>query len=138
MRSKEKGMFVAVLFVLGVAIQGCAYVVVGAASALGVACAMGEYKRVYADNFDEVYDVALVAIKDDFKLPIYEEKKEALTGTIEAALTTGTEVNVTVKFLSTGATEVRIRVGFFGDKDFSDMFFYKIEDRLRAVAPASQ
>ena len=135
MRSKEKGMLVAVLFILGIALEGCAYIAVGAASAVGVVCAMGEHRKVFAYNFDEVYDAALVAIKDDCKLPVYEERKEAITGTIKASLAKETKVEVKVKFLSAGTTEVRIRVGVFGDEDFSNLLFYKIEDRLRGIAP---
>ena len=135
MRSKEKGMLIAVLFILGIALGGCAYVVVGAAGGAGAAYVMGEDRKVFAYNFDEVYDAALVAVKDDCKLPVYEEKKEAITGTIKASLAKGTKVEVKVKFLSAGATEVRIRVGVFGDEDFSNLLFYKIEDRLRGIAP---
>jgi len=133
--SKKRKMLVAVLLILGVALSGCAYMVVGAVGATGAAYVIGEDRRVFAYNFDEVYDAALAAVKDDCKLPVYEEKREAVTGTITASLVKGTKVNVTVKFLSAGATEVRIRVGFFGDEDFSNMLFYKIEDRLRGIEP---
>ena len=138
MRSKKKGLLVVVLLTLTVPLGGCVltpYVITGAAGAVGGVYVMGEDRKVFAYNFDEVYDAALAAVKDDCKLPVYEEKREAVTGTIKASLVKGTKVNVTVKFLSAGATEVRIRVGVFGDEDFSNMLFYKIEDRLRGVKP---
>jgi len=136
-RSKEKGMLIAVLFILGIALGGCAYIIVGgtAGGAGAAASVMGEERKVFAYNYDEVYDAALVVVKDHCKLPVYEERKEAITGTIKASLAKGTKVEVKVKFLSAGATEVRIRVGVFGDEDFSNLLFYKIEDRLRGIAP---
>jgi len=135
-RSKEKMMFVGFFLMLIVGLGGCAAAyLAGAGGAVGVAYLRGEDRRVFAYNFDEVYEATLAAVTEDFQLSIYEEQREAVSGIIKASLIKGTKVNVQVKFLSPGATEVKVRVGTFGDEDFSNMLFFKIEDRLRGIAP---
>jgi hypothetical protein len=138
-RTKEKVMLAGLFLILIVGLGGCAAAyLAGAGGAVGVAYLRGEDRRVFAYNFDEVYDATLAAITEDCKLPVYEEMREAANGTIKASLAKGTKVQVQVKFLSAGATEVRIRVGAFGDEDFSNMLFYRIEDRLRGIEPPAR
>ena len=119
----------AALLVLG---TGCPVVVVGgvaAAGAGGWAYWKGEIKGTEQAPLDKTWVATLDAMKD-LEFPVTYKAKDALAGELKAVNSSGTEIDINLKKLSDSATEVRIRVGTFGDEPLSRTILNKINDHL--------
>lgn len=123
------GMMLAAILALG---GGCALFVVGAAAGAGVggyAYANGELKSSETVTYDTACAATLAAMKD-LGFAVVEEKKDALTDKITARSTADKKVYVTLAKQSATSTEIRIRVGTFGDEPLSRQVMDKIKSHF--------
>lgn len=110
---------------------GCAAVVVGAAAAGagGYAYVAGEMKSTETATLDRVWTATLGAM-GDLSFPVITQKKDPGHAELIARTSTDTKISITLNKFSDTATEVRIRVGTFGDKSLSVAILEKIRKRL--------
>jgi hypothetical protein len=112
--------------------SGCALFVVGAAAgagAAGYAYVAGELKVTESATLNRTYDATLKAMKD-LEYPVISKVKDALTAHVVARNASDKKIDINLKKLSDNATEVRIRVGTFGDENLSRTILEKIRARL--------
>ena len=125
------------------ALGGCLAVVGGAALGGG---AYAYHKGKVTAQFDADFANSWHAVKEalgDLALPLKGEKRNGLAGTIESATHTGSAITIHLEEkplqpgLPTHRTEVGVRVGVFGDTDFSERLLEQIRQRLgsRAMPP---
>lgn len=123
------GMFLAAVLALG---GGCALFVVGAAAGAGAgtyAYVDGELKNTETVSYDTACSATLAAMKD-LGFAVVEDKKDALTDKITARSTVDKRVYVTLTKQSPTATEIRIRVGTFGDQTQSQQILNQIKSHF--------
>jgi hypothetical protein len=123
------GMMLAAVLALG---SGCALFVVGAAAGAGVgtyAYVDGELKSTETVAYETACTATLAGLKD-LGFAIVEDKKDALTDKITARSTADKKVYITLTKQSPTATEIRIRVGTFGDQTQSEQILGKIKSHF--------
>jgi hypothetical protein len=123
------GMMLAAILALG---SGCALFVVGAAAGAGVgtyAYVDGELKSTETVSYDTACTATQTGLKD-LGFAIVEDKKDALTDKITARSTADKKVYITLTKQSPTATEIRIRVGTFGDQTQSEQILSKIKSHF--------
>jgi hypothetical protein len=111
---------------------GCAVVVVGGAAAVGAgtyAYVNGEFKATESASLDRTWDATLAAMKT-LEFPVTSQKKDALQAELTVRNSADQRIQIKLKKLSESATEVRIRVGTFGDEPLSRLIFDKIHAEL--------
>ena len=112
---------------------GCAVLVVGgAAAAVGVgtyAYINGELEGTEAASLDQAYTASLAAMKD-LEFPITNKSKDALQAEVLARNSADKKILIKLKKVSDGATEIRIRVGTFGDESLSRLILDKIKSHF--------
>jgi hypothetical protein len=129
---KKKLLTIGMALALLAAGNGCALFVVGAVAAGGAgtwAYVKGEIKATEQAPLDKAWTATLDAMKD-LEFPVTYKAKDALAGELKAVNSSGTTINIYVKKLSESATEIRIRVGTFGDEPLSRTIITKIDNRL--------
>ena len=102
---------------------------VGAAGVAGYAYVKGELKGTEAASLDRTWAAAQAALKD-LQYSVVSQRKDAQQAELDARTAKDTKVTVQLKGLSDTTTEVRIRVGTFGDKTLSMNILEKIKARL--------
>ena len=112
---------------------GCAPLIFFSA---GTAAGIGGYKYYYGDlivlyqaQYIETWDAALKVL-EDMNLQIKSQKHDLTAGRVKAKRTDGKDVSIKVKYKSSKETEVKIRVGLFGDQDASMAIKEKIRREL--------
>jgi hypothetical protein len=114
-------------------LAGCgALVVFGVGTAAGVAGYKwyeGSLTVIYEAPYIRAWDASLKAL-EDMKLDIKSQKHDLTKGTIKAEMEDERSVTVSLAYKSAQQTEVEIRVGFFGDKDASDVIQESIRKEL--------
>jgi hypothetical protein len=117
---------------------GCVAVAVvgGAAAGAGAVYWIEDALRTTLGHpIREVHDATVAVLNNNIGVGIVADKTEAFNGEIESALRGGSDVRITLKAVSSTATEVTIRVGTFGDRAQSDMVLNAIETRLGDTHP---
>ncbi len=117
------------LFCSLIMIQGCVAVIGAGAGAGTVAYVRGELQTTYAAPFNRTWDASIEALKD-LGITIYNTKKDATEGDIEATKADGTKVKINLKPKGQDITVVKIRVGIFGDEEVSRTISNQISKRL--------
>ena len=114
-------------------LAGCgALVVFGVGTAAGIAGYKwyeGSLTVIYEAPYIKAWDASLKAL-GDMKLEIKSQKHDLTKGTIKAEMEDKRSVTVSLAYKSAQQTEVEIRVGFFGDKDASDVIQESIRKEL--------
>ena len=114
-------------------LAGCgALVVFGVGTAAGVAGYKwyeGALTVIYEAPYIKAWDATLKAL-EDMELQIQSQKHDLTKGTIKAKLDDDRSLSVSLGYKSAQQTEVVIRVGFFGDKDASDVIQENIRKEL--------
>ncbi len=114
-------------------LAGCgALVVFGVGTAAGVAGYKwyeGALTVIYEAPYIKAWDATLKAL-EDMELQIQSQKHDLTKGTIKAKLDDDRSLSVSLAYKSAQQTEVVIRVGFFGDKDASDVIQENIRKEL--------
>jgi len=120
-----------------VVMWGCAAALVGAGGVAGVGTysyIKGELRVTYAQSYDKVVSATEKAIKD-LGFTIKEESKDKLRCRIKAEMADGTGVKLAVDKESNQITQLRIKVGWWGNKNLSIQIMRAIEKRM-GVSPA--
>ncbi len=113
---------------------GCALLLIGGAGAAGYAYVNGECEKFYPYAMDQTWAAVRDAVQS-MGLPVVREASDALSGRLESRTAEGDKVTITLK--PKGAvTDVRIRVGVFGDEDESGLILAEIDKRLPGPYPA--
>lgn len=110
--------------------SGCAALVVGAAAGAGaVAYKAGELISTESTSIDKTWTATEKAFRE-LQLLGEAKEKDGLAARIEA--TGAGDKRIVVKLRNQGdkLTEVRIRVGIFGDEGYSRKILEKIKDNL--------
>jgi hypothetical protein len=114
--------------------SGCILFVAGAAAGAGVggyAYVNGEVKATESASLNQTWSASLAAMKD-LEFPITSQSKDALEGNLTARNASNTNISIQLKNLSNNSTEIRIRVGTFGDESLSRIILNKISSHLQA------
>ncbi len=113
--------------------SGCvAVALLGGAAAGGAAYAYisGEASHTYKAVIGQVHDAAKAAIAKDFQYAINQDMPTEIIATAPGDRT----LTLTLEYVSDEATEVKLRIGTFGDEELSYKILNKIRDRLSAPA----
>ena len=126
-----KNKFLSFVLVAAVSVlsSGCAVLVVGGAAAGGYAWYSGELKTSEAVTFDKAVTASQAAMKD-LGYTSTETKRDAMLAKLTFRGAGDEKVVVTVNKVSGTVSEIRVRVGAFGDKSRSTMIMDKIKSRL--------
>ncbi|HVU38945.1 MAG TPA: DUF3568 family protein [Opitutales bacterium] len=106
-----------------------AAVVAGAAAATGVAYAEGELTASFGKNYEDVAAATIKAV-DQLGFAKPEERKDALTDTIDTHTAKGDSVHIVLTKQTESSTKISIRIGTFGDEQTSRSILSKIESNL--------
>ena len=112
--------------------SGCAAVLLtgGAAAGAGaVAYVRGELKSTEPAALDKAWAATLTAMSD-LEFAVTTKEKDALSGRVIARGAGDKKIQVDLKSLGDRQTEIRIRVGLFGDETISRQVLGKIKNRL--------
>jgi hypothetical protein len=131
MKILKSYLFFFLIFVgLACSYWGCAAAVVGGAAGAGaVLYSQGELKTTENAKLDEVYDAILNAM-DDLDLDVISKDKDGLSGKIVAKAENGDNIDIKLEQLPNDITEMKIRVGAFGNEDRARLIEQKIRERL--------
>lgn len=128
---RRVGVMVSLLALVALG-AGCAVVAVGAAAgagAAGYAYVSGVLVSTESATLDRAWDATLAAMKD-LQFPITSQRKDALQASLVARNAFDKKISIKLKKVSEQSTEVRIRVGTFGDETASRAILEKIKKRL--------
>jgi hypothetical protein len=131
--NKTKLLMTAMMALLLAFGSGCVLFVAGAAAGAGVAgyaWVNGEIKVTEAASLTRTWEASLAAM-DDLQYPVTSKAKDALEGNVEARNAKDTSIKIRVKYISNTSTELRIRVGTFGDEALSRIILNKIHEHLQ-------
>ena len=118
------------LSILLVATGGCVVVAVGAAvGATGYAYVRGELKGTESASLEKTWAAAQAAVKE-LEFHSVNLRKDAVEAELEARTAKDTHVKIQLRRVSDASTEVRIRVGMFGDQGISQTIRDKIKSKL--------
>lgn len=118
------------MFCLGLFLTGCAAVLVGGAAGVGTyAYIKGELKVTEAATLERTWSATQSAMKD-LQFRVTTQQKDALQGRLVAKTASDKRIEIDLEKVSDTMTEVRVRVGTFGDEDLSRLIVQKIEKRL--------
>ena len=110
--------------------SGCAAVVVGGAAGAGVyAYVRGEMKGQESRSLDQTWSATQAAMKD-LQFSVSSQQKDALQARLIARTALDKKIEINLTKVSDTITEVRIRVGTFGDQTLSQTIVQAIEKRL--------
>jgi hypothetical protein len=118
------------LFMVTAASPGCIPLIVGAAAgAGGYAWVRGALVKEFDVPAETLSSASIRAIKQ-LNLSLEEEKTDRLSGYIRAKLADKQKVVISIKALTEKKSEVRIRIGVFGDQAKSEMVLNGIKKNL--------
>ena len=110
-------------FLAAGALSGCAAAVLaGAAGGAGAGTAAyieGEDSRVHGASLDQTWTATLDALKQ-MNIRVEKSDKDALGGIVEAKRADGTDVKIKEEPAEGNTTQVKIRIGVFGDQNASE------------------
>ena len=112
--------------------NGCALFLIGGAAAAGagtVAYINGELKDTESASLEAVH-TATIAGLNDLKFAVVNDKLDAINSKILARTATDTKIEINLTKQSPSATEIRIRVGTFGDEQLARQILEKIKAHL--------
>jgi hypothetical protein len=130
---KTKVLIAMLLASLLAFVSGCALFVVGAAAGAGVAgyaYVNGEEKTTESASLNRTWNATLEAMKD-LEFPVTSQTKDALEANLTARNASNANISIKLKNLSNTSTEIRIRVGTFGDEALSRTILNEINSRLK-------
>lgn len=114
-------------------ITGCAALVVGTATGVGVYTYMnGVLTRTYQATFDRSGD-ACTAVLDSLAINVTEKTSSGIKTQITGQRRDGTPISVRVVMIEPRITEVSVRSGLVGvwDKKYSELIHASIAQRLQ-------
>lgn len=131
------------LLSLSISQCGCLVAAAGAAAGAGAyAYYQGNHGDTFAGEFGQTYQATKQALAD-LNMPIRHEEHHGLTGLIESSIEDGSKVTIDIeeqpRIASTDGhvTEVKVRVGTFGDSQVSSKLHAQIRAHLTQGGTAS-
>ena len=109
--------------------SGCALLLIGGGAAAGagtVAYVKGELRSTQEIPFERTWNATTEAMKE-LEFAITQKEKDALSGLIVARGTDDQKIVIHLEKQSEDLTEIRIRVGSFGDESRSQLILDKIK-----------
>jgi len=125
-------LYWAVLSSILIYLTGCAAALVGAGAGAGVgayAYSKGELKSVETASVDKVWK-AVEKTVDEMGFVVQSKSKDALAGIVEAQGANDKKITIKINFVTEKTTEVKIRVGFFGNETYSYQILKTIRSHL--------
>lgn len=126
-------LFIILLGIILLASSGCAAVALvgvgGGAGAGTIAYLRGELKSMEDAPLERTYQAAQKAVKN-LEFIVTSEQKDAFSAKLVARSATDKRIEVNLKELSDKLTEVRIRVGTFGDEALSLLILEHLKKHL--------
>ena len=102
----------------------------------GTVTGIGGYKYyhgvmtiIYESPFKETWEATIKSL-EEMGFEIKKKRHDLTTGKVVAIGSDKKRVSISLKYRSSQETEVAIRVGYFGDKDFSEHIKEKIRKKL--------
>ena len=132
---KKLGVWSVALACVGF-LSGCAAAVVGGAAAGAVIYHKGELKSTEKGSVQEVYRAALGAL-NSMKLDTVTKTQDGLNGKILAKEQNGDNVDIKLEQKPNNLTEVKIRVGAFGDESRARVVLDHIREQLGSTSSSS-
>jgi hypothetical protein len=118
------------IFGLPLLALGCAAAVIGgAAGASAVLYSKGELKSTENAPIDKVYDAAIETM-NSMHLDVVSKDKDALNAKLLAKKENGDNIDIKLEQKPNNLTEMKIRVGAFGDEDQARLIQEKIRERI--------
>lgn len=114
----RRKFYIYVLILLYFIDSGCAAVVVGAGVGTGVAWYKGKLEETVSASVPHVHQAVKAGLRD-LNIAITEDRHDTLTAEVRGELADGKKVSIDAKSVGSSTTKLTIRVGTFGDKDFS-------------------
>jgi Protein of unknown function (DUF3568) len=109
---------------------GCAAAVVGGAAGAGaVLYSKGELKSTENAPIDQVFSAAEEAL-NSMNLSVVSKDKDALKAKLLAKMENGDNIDIKLEQKPNNLTEMKIRVGAFGNEDQARLIQEKIRQRL--------
>jgi hypothetical protein len=111
--------------------QGCALLLIGGGAAAGagtVAYVKGELRSTQKIAFERAWDATIEAM-EALEFAITKKEKDALSGLIVARGADDQKIVIHLEKQSEDLTEIRIRVGSFGDEVRSQRILDKIKTK---------
>ena len=122
-------MFAAVLLALSLAgLSGCLAVAAGAGAG-AYAYVRGDLDANLGNDYNQVVDSARMALKD-LEFAKVSENKDALKAILVARTALDKRVEITITYSAKKLTNIKIRVGLFGDEQLSLSILDKIKSGL--------
>lgn len=121
------------LLILAGALQGCPLILIGGGAAgggAGVAYSKGEIEQVHPVPYDKAWNATLSALRT-LNITVGETEKDQISGKVVGAKSDGTSVVVSVLPVTKDTTSVRVRIGTFGDRPFSEQIQGEIAVALK-------
>lgn len=128
-RLREWACMLALLGGLSVVLSGCAAVIGAGAGAGTVAYLRGQLTASKDVGIDRAWTATRQAM-EDLEFPINQSKKDASSAVLESETADDRSITIRLKRVSDRTTEIRIRVGWFGDEELSRLILDKIEQHL--------
>ncbi|MGA4643083.1 DUF3568 family protein [Limisphaera sp. 4302-co] len=120
------------LLMISMLSSGCVALLVGGAAAAGagtVAYVQGELRSTEDAPFERAWTAAQRALRD-LEMPVTAQEKDGLSGRIIARAAGDRKVTVRLRKVTGTTTEIRIRVGTWGDEAASRQILESIQRRL--------
>lgn len=131
---KTRPLLVLIIFAT-LPLSGCPLVLLGGGAAVGagaVAYTQGELRSVEAATFERTWDAVHEATRD-LGFIITDQNKEPDSASVEARTQDNKEVKIELSAKAPTATEIRIRVGMFGNEALSRVILEKIKRNIGAA-----
>jgi hypothetical protein len=113
-------------------LTGCVAALVAggvAAGAGGVAYVNGELKSVESAPLDKAWKATQTAVQD-LEFTVIDKHKDGLQAELRARTATDKKVRIKLEKAGESVTDIRIRVGTFGDESLSRGILDKIKQKL--------
>ena len=130
MKNLQKIWVPLLIAVLAVLTTGCAAALIGGAAGAGaVLYSKGDLKSTEKGSVEEVYQASLEAM-DKMKLETVAKNADSLNATILAKMENGDNVDIKIEQKPNDLTELKIRVGAFGDESKARVILDEIRRQL--------
>ena len=118
-------------FCIVMLLASCAAVVAGGALGAGaVVYEKGELDQNLGHPVPAVYDATMATLRD-FKMPVLEDRHDALSAKVKSKLSSGEDVKINISSITASSSKIGIRVGLAGDKDKSRTILDRIDEHLK-------
>lgn len=126
----RKLLFIILLGIILLSSYGCAaFLVFMGATAGTVAYIKGELKSVEEASLDRTWDAAQKAIKN-LEFTLTKKQKEAISARLITRGADKKKISINLQKITEELTEVRIRIGIFGDAPLSRLILERLKENI--------